>query len=162
MSVFGRTQPVQQAPAPPPPPEPTPEELRRAAIAREGARPAAERIREQVQRREAQEQAQREYAAESERRRAKADYERRQRDQEMKAKAQKAWAERRDALQAKVAVLRSQLSETRGRADSAYAAGDTTAAAMAGALLPTIERALGQAESELNAHVASAPRFLAG
>jgi len=162
MSVFSRTQPVQEAPAPPPPPEPTQEELRRAEIAREGARPAAERIREQVQRREAQEQAQREYVADAERRRAREDYERRQHNLELRAQAQRAWAARRSELQGKVAAARTQLTQFQAEADAAYARGDLTTAAQASALVPLVQRALGQAEAELSAHIGAQPAFPGG
>jgi len=159
MSVFSRTQPVQEAPAPPPPPEPTAEELRRAEIAREGARPARERVREMVAKREAEEAAQRQHVAESERRRAREDYERRQHNLELRARAQRAWAARRSELQGKVAALRSELSQSQSQADAFYARGDLTGAAQASALVPVIQRALAQAESELAAHIGSQPAF---
>jgi len=162
MSVFSRTQPVQEAPAPPPPPEPTPEELRRAEIAREGARPARERVAEMVAKREAEEAAQREHVAESERRLAREDYERRQHNLELRARAQTAWAARRSELQGKVAAARTQLTQFQAEADAAYARGDLVTAAQASALVPVVQRVLGQAESELSAHTAAQPAFPGG
>lgn len=162
--LFTRTH-EQEAPTPPSGPTAAEvqaaEEIRAAqqAQAREGARPARERVAEMVQRREAAEAAQREHVAEFAQQQAAADYARRQRDGEMKATAQRAWGERQAELQRKVDELRTQFSTTQGQADSCYGAGDLDAAARFGALSPTIQRALAQAEAEAEAHLRQAPAF---
>jgi chromatin segregation and condensation protein Rec8/ScpA/Scc1 (kleisin family) len=86
-----------------------------------------------------------------------AERERERREYEVKAAAQRAWAQRRDELQRRLVEARHVLGQVEGRLESARQAGDFTRAVAESSGIAPAQELVSRCDRELRAHLRQQP-----
>ena len=156
MSILSRNRhsPDPEPSEPDPPPDPQAVERARLAAMPTRERVALARQDEETRRRLEKEHQERARQAENEALR-----DRQQVAHERKSNAQRAWAEKRDALSANLDTMRHALSEAQGRMWRRPGRGDFDEAKAAAIEVPGLELMVNEAQRALDFHMGQAPSF---